>query len=101
MKYIKTKCFAGREEVVFGMKDIVIISIYDSAIGLSVLLDGKVYETHDRFERANGGEENVADEIDDIFAKAAWESERCKNAFKEKFPNKQVILCEDGGIEIL
>ena len=82
------------------MKDIVVISIYDSAISLSVLLNGRVYEAHDRFEREDG-EQNVADEIEDIYAKENWQIGKCKKAFKKKFPNKQVILCQDGGIEVL
>lgn len=82
------------------MKDIVIISIYDTLI-YSVLLDGKVYESHDRYEREKSGEKNVADEIDDIYAKANWQSGKYKKAFKKKFPNKQVILCENGDIEVL
>lgn len=76
------------------MKDIVIISIYDSGYGFSVMVDGIVSSPY----IFHGEKETVADILYHIYNKFGSESGK---EFKKMFPNKQVILCEDGDIEIL
>lgn len=71
------------------MKNIVIINIYDSGYGFSVLVDNTIYyKMHD----------DLADEILSIY----YDSHiNFHDWLKEKFKDKTIIICEDGGIEVL
>jgi len=76
------------------MKDIVVISIYDTGYGFNVMVDGIVSSPF----VFHGEKETIADVLYRIYMKFGWESGK---EFKKMFPNKQIIICEDGGIEIL
>ena len=76
------------------MKDIVIVSVYDGGYGFSVMADGIVSSPH----TFHGEKETVADVLYGIYKEFGWESGK---EFKKMFPNKQIIVCEDGGIEVL
>lgn len=78
------------------MKDIVIISIYDLGYGgFSVMVDGVVYG-----QRVFDNEkETVADALYDVYKE--FGSEKSEEEFKKMFPDKQVIICEDGCINVL
>lgn len=73
------------------MKDLVIISIYDCGCWFSVIIDEKVYNTNNR-----------SDLFDEILS--AYHNDYTsdfKEYLKEKFKNKNIILCEDGDIEVI
>lgn len=77
------------------MKDIVIISIYDLGYGgFSVMVDGIVSGPHD----FDCEEKTIADVLYGVYREFGWKS---GEEFKKMFPDKQVIICEDGSIDIL
>ena len=69
------------------MKNLVIISI--SEFSFSVMYEEKVY--YRGFQ-----EDTLADEV-----RWAYDSENFEERLKEKFKGKEIIICEDGGIEKL
>lgn len=74
------------------IKDLVIVSIYDCGYCCSVCEDGIIER---RFE--GGGP--LLDEV-----MQAWDIPNTidfYNRLKERFPNKLIIVCEDGNIEIV
>lgn len=73
------------------MKDIVIISIYEYGSIFKVMVDGIVYSM--RREK-----KTIADVLYDIYNAFGWES---REEFKKMFPDKKIIICEDGDIEVL
>lgn len=75
------------------MKDIVIISIYEGGYGFSVMVDGVVSSPHHCNEKETMGD--VLYHVYDEFDPESGEK------VKKMFPGKQVIVCADGGIEVL
>lgn len=78
------------------MKDIVIISIYDSGYGFSVMVDNKIYYQSQIKEDETYEEDTLADLV-----KNSYHNYNFEEWLKCKFPNKKIIICEDGGIEVL
>lgn len=71
----------------------VIISIYDSAYYLSVMIDNKIIEPKDfGFE-----EDTLADEI----TKAYHRTDDFDKWLKNKFKDKDIIICENGEIRVI
>jgi len=75
------------------MKDIVIISIYDSGYGFKVMVDGVVSSPYTCHQG-----KSIADVLLGVYHKFGYES---GEEFKKMFPDKQIIICEDGDIEVL
>lgn len=80
-------------------KDLVVISIYDSFWGFSVFMDGKIYTDQYR---------GVSAEIYKAYYDERNYEERPEGAddywhswLKERFPNKTIVVCEDGGIDVM
>ena len=71
----------------------VIISIYDSGYYLSIMVDGKIIgpKTYD-FEK---------DTLADIVDKAYYREDDFDKWLKNKFKNKDIIICEDGDIRVI
>lgn len=70
------------------MKDIVIISIYDSFYYASIMIDGKVIEKEEK--------DRLLFEIENIYYNNDFEE-----GIKEKFKDKTIIICENGGVDVL
>lgn len=75
------------------MKDLVVVSIYDGGYGFNVMVDGVVSSPHHCNEK-----ETMGDVLYHVYNEFGWKS---GEEFKKMFPDKQIIICEDGGIEIL
>lgn len=77
------------------MKDIILISNYDSGYGFSIMIDGKI------IHRSNTEEDNIADKVfreyNYYFCSHDFK-EFCEKEFGE---NKQIIICDNGDIELL
>lgn len=71
----------------------VIISIYDSAYYLSVMIDNKIIEPKD----FDSQKDTLADEIE----KAYYREDNFDKWLKNKFKDKDIIICEDGGIRVI
>lgn len=74
------------------INDIVIISIYDGGWNFHVMVDGIVY-----FPR-HYSEKNIANVLYAVYKEFGSES---GEEFKRMFQDKQVIICEDGCINVL
>lgn len=74
------------------MKDIIVVSIYDSGYGFNVMVDGVVSSPWTCHEG-----ESIADVLHRIYNEFGW---RSGGEFKKMFPDKQIIVCEDGDIEV-
>lgn len=79
------------------MKDLVIISAYDGHI-CRVMIKGKLYIVDDY-----NGVKNIADTIDKHYKLEVYKENRVnfKNRLINLYKNKTIIMCEDGGIEII
>ena len=71
------------------MKDLVIISIYDNGFGFSIMFDGEVLKSNDE----------LFNEIFEVYDSKLLSD--FEEYLKEKFKNKTIIICENGGIEVL
>lgn len=78
------------------MKDLVIISIYDSGFGgFSIMINGKVIEPKDEYDI---GKPTLANKIKELYQN---ETDKFEEYLKKKFKNKTIIICNDGDIEVL
>ena len=72
------------------LENIVVISYYDSGYNRSIMKNGIVSQKYcDGFNTENESKGNAFDLI------------YRKSKLKEVFPNKTIIVCEDGDIEVI
>ena len=71
----------------------VIISIYDGGWGFSIMIDNKIIRPKDfDFDK---------DTMADIVKKAYRLEDNFDKWLKDKFKNKDIIICEDGDIRVI
>ena len=82
------------------MNDLVVISAYDSGVGFSVMVNGTIYY---KAEMVDGvwEEDTLADEVRRHYYSYCDREKPFKDWLREKFGNTNIILCEDGNIQIL
>lgn len=73
------------------MKDLLIISIYDSGYGFSIMFNGEIIERTGVDEETN---------LADVF-ESKYNDYHFHEWLKEKYPDKKIIICENGDIEVL
>ena len=72
------------------LENIVVISNYDGGYYYSIMINGIIYG---RFGNIPQDVKNVMDNaLDNLYD---------NSKLKEIFPNKTIIVCEDGGIEVI
>lgn len=76
------------------MKDIILISSYDSGYCFSIMVNGKI------IHKSDDEEENIADKVRSKYYHC-FSSEFKEFCKKEFGTDKQIIVCEDGDIELL
>ena len=77
------------------MDNIIIVSIYDSGWGFSVMLDNKIHEGHFFSEDDS--------KIYTSFRKAyhrICSQKKFVRWIRRKYPQQKIIICEDGNIQI-
>ena len=77
------------------MNDLVVISAYDSGVGFSVMVNGTIYEP------SVWEGDTLADEVRRHYYSYCDREIPFKDWLQEKFGNTNIILCEDGNIQIL
>ena len=77
----------------FDVKDAVVVSIYDSGYGFNVMVDGVVSSPHTCHQG-----KSIADVLFSVYNEFGWKS---GEEIKRMFPDKRIIICEDGDIEVL